>query len=116
MNTWAFAPWPGGPFPYLLELIRSQRGEAFVLKMNGYLEPALSATTHHAEHLTRTVMVAYRAPFPAPESPPAMLFQCLPEVKKQLWGGMFWSRSYYVESVGAMSLDVGLTYIEPGQE
>src|SRR3989440_5681746 len=73
MNTWAFAPWPGGAFPRLLELIRSERGEAFVLKKNGYLEPALLGTTHHTEHLTKTVMAAYRAPFPTPESRLAML-------------------------------------------
>lgn len=73
MNTWAFAPWPGGSFPRLLELIRSERGEAFVLKRNGYLEPALLGTTHYPEHLTRTVMDAYRAPFPTPESRLAML-------------------------------------------
>ena len=73
MNTWAFAPWPGGPFPRLLELIRTERGEAFVLKKNGYLEPALVGTTHHPEHLTKTVMEAYRAPFPTPESRLTML-------------------------------------------
>lgn len=74
MNTWAFAPWPSGPFPRLVELIRSERGEAFVLKKNGYLEPALLGTTHHTEHLTSTVMAAYRAPFPTPESRLAMLY------------------------------------------
>ena len=73
MNTWAFAPWPGGPFPRLLELIRSERGETFVLKRNGYLEPALVGTTHHTEKLTPTVLNAYRAPFPTPESRLAML-------------------------------------------
>ncbi|MDQ2713428.1 MAG: alpha/beta fold hydrolase [Chloroflexota bacterium] len=73
MNTWACAPWPGGPFPRLLELIRSQRGEAFVLKKNGYLEPALLGTTYHTAHLTGSVMAAYRAPFPTPESRLAML-------------------------------------------
>lgn len=73
MNTWAFAPWPGGPFPRLLELIRSDRGEAFVLKKNGYLEPALTGTTFHREKLTATVMEAYRAPFPTPESRLALL-------------------------------------------
>lgn len=73
MNTWAFAPWPGGPFPRMLDLIRSERGEAFVLKKNGYLEPALLGTTHHPEHLTSTVLAAYRAPFPTPESRLAML-------------------------------------------
>lgn len=73
MNTWAFAPWPGGPFPRLLEIIRSERGEAFVLRKNGYLEPALSGTTYHTEKLTNAVMEAYRAPFPTPESRLAML-------------------------------------------
>lgn len=73
MNTWAFAPWPGGPFPRLLELIRSERGEAFVLQKNGYLEPALRGTTYHTEQLTKTVMEAYRAPFPTPESRLALL-------------------------------------------
>jgi len=73
MNTWAFAPWPGGPFPRLLEIIRSERGEAFVLKRNGYLEPALMGTTYHSEKLTQTVMDAYRAPFPTPESRLALL-------------------------------------------
>jgi cis-3-alkyl-4-acyloxetan-2-one decarboxylase len=73
MNTWAFAPWPGGPFPRLLEIIRSERGEAFVLRKNGYLEPTLIGTTHHSEKLTNTVLDAYRAPFPTPESRLAML-------------------------------------------
>ena len=49
MNTWAFARWPGGPFPRMLEIIRSGRGEKFVLEKNGYLEPALLGTTHYAE-------------------------------------------------------------------
>lgn len=73
MNTWAFVPWPGGPFPRVLELIRSERGEKFVLEKNGYLEPALLGTTAHPERLTKTVMDAYRAPFPTPESRLAML-------------------------------------------
>ena len=73
MNTWAFAPWPGGPFPRLLDLIRSERGEKFVLEKNGYLEPALLGTTHHPERLTKTVMDAYRAPFPTPASRLALL-------------------------------------------
>lgn len=34
------------------------------------------------------------------------IFQHFPEVKKQLWGGAFWSRSYYGGSVGDMSMDV----------
>jgi haloalkane dehalogenase len=73
MNTWAFATWPGGPFPRLLELIRSERGEKFVLEKNGYVEPALVGTTHHREHLTKTVREAYQAPFPTPESRLALL-------------------------------------------
>jgi len=73
MNTWAFAPWPGGPFPRLLELIRSERGEKFVLERHGYLEPALRGTTYHVEHLTTTVMEAYRAPFSTPASRLALL-------------------------------------------
>ncbi|HEV2582875.1 MAG TPA: alpha/beta fold hydrolase [Ktedonobacteraceae bacterium] len=72
-NTWAFAPWPGGPFPRLLELIRSERGEAFVLQKNGYLAPALQGTTFHRERLTPEVMQAYQAPYPTPESRLAML-------------------------------------------
>ena len=73
MNTWAFAPCPGGPLPRLLELIRSERGERFVLEKNGYLEPALVGTTHRPENLTKTVLDAYRAPFPTPESRLALL-------------------------------------------
>jgi putative transposase len=44
------------------------------------------------------------------------VFQRFPEVKKQLWGGAFWSRSYYVGSVGDMSVDTILKYIELGQD
>jgi pimeloyl-ACP methyl ester carboxylesterase len=72
LNTWAFAAWPG-PMPRLTELIRSARGESFVLKRNGYLEPALLGAVHYPEHLPQTVMDAYRAPFPTPESRIAML-------------------------------------------
>ncbi len=74
LNTWAFAPWPGGSFPRLLELIRSPRGEAFVLQKNGYLEPALVGTTFHTDALTEPILQAYRAPFPTPESRLAMLW------------------------------------------
>jgi pimeloyl-ACP methyl ester carboxylesterase len=74
MNTWAFAPWPGGSFPRLLELIRSPRGEAFVLQKNGYLEPALLGTTFHKDALSGPILQAYRAPFPTPESRLAMLW------------------------------------------
>jgi haloalkane dehalogenase len=73
MNTWAFAPWPGGPLPRLLEIIRSERGDKFVLERHGYLEPALRGTTYHTERLTTTVMDAYRAPFPTPASRLALL-------------------------------------------
>jgi haloalkane dehalogenase len=73
MNTWAFAPWPGGPLPKLLEIIRSPRGEKFVLEKNGYTEPALKGTTYHAEKITPAVLAAYRAPFPTPESRLALL-------------------------------------------
>jgi haloalkane dehalogenase len=68
LNTWAFAPWPGGAFPRLIEIIRSDRGEAFVLKRNGYVEPAIVGTTHHREKLTPTTLDAYRASFPTPEA------------------------------------------------
>lgn len=44
------------------------------------------------------------------------VFQHFPEVKKQLWGGALWSRSYYVGSVGDMSVDTVLKYIELGQD
>ena len=69
----AFARWPGGPFPRLLEIIRSPRGEKFVIEKNGYVESALLGTTHHPEHLTQTVLDAYRAPFPTPASHTALL-------------------------------------------
>ncbi len=44
------------------------------------------------------------------------VFQPYPLVKKQLWGGAFWSRSYSVGSLGDMSVDTGLKYIESGQD
>ena len=72
-NSWASARWPGAPFPRLIEMIRSSSGEKFVLERNGYLERALTGTTHHAERLTDLVMDAYRAPFPTRESRVAML-------------------------------------------
>jgi haloalkane dehalogenase len=73
MNTWAFAAWPGAPLPRLLEIIRSPRGESFVLAKNGYVRPALLGTTAHPDHLIDTVMGAYLAPFPTPESRRALL-------------------------------------------
>ncbi|MEE9275222.1 MAG: alpha/beta fold hydrolase [bacterium] len=73
MNTWAFARWPGGELPRLLKIIRSGRGEKFVLEKNGYVEPALRGTTHRPENLTEAVMDAYRAPYTAPDSRLALL-------------------------------------------
>ena len=45
-----------------------------------------------------------------------LAFQAFPEIKKQLWGGALWSRSYYVGSVGDMSVETVLKYIELGQD
>lgn len=44
------------------------------------------------------------------------VFQRFPLVKKQLWGGAFWSQSYDVGSVGDMSVDAVLQSIEWGQD
>jgi pimeloyl-ACP methyl ester carboxylesterase len=73
MNTWAFAPWPGGPFPKLLEIIRSKRGENFVLKRNGYVRSAIRGTTYNKHKITQKVLDAYLAPYPTPESRLALL-------------------------------------------
>ena len=43
------------------------------------------------------------------------VFKRYPEVKKQLWGGSFWARSYYVGTVGEMTEEVVKKYIELGQ-
>jgi putative transposase len=43
------------------------------------------------------------------------VFKRFPEVKKQVWGGSFWSRSYYVATVGAMTESTVKKYIEVGQ-
>jgi putative transposase len=40
------------------------------------------------------------------------VFKQFPEVKKQLWGGSFWSRSYYVGTVGDMTESTVKKYIE----
>lgn len=72
-NTWAFARWPGAPFPKLIEMIRSPRGEQFVLEKNGYVARAMAGTVNYPEKLTPDVMNAYLAPFPAPESRRALL-------------------------------------------
>ncbi len=74
MNTWAFAKWPGGPLPRLVNIIRSAKGERFVLEKNAYLEPALKGTTYKSTSLTQTVLAAYHAPFPTPDSRRAMLY------------------------------------------
>jgi len=44
------------------------------------------------------------------------VLQHFAEVKKQLWGGAFWSRSYSVGRVGDMSMETVLKYIEQGQD
>lgn len=43
------------------------------------------------------------------------VFKRHPEVKKQVWGGSFWSRSYYVGTVGDMTEETVKTYIALGQ-
>lgn len=43
------------------------------------------------------------------------VFKQYPEVKKQVWGGSFWARSYYVGTVGEMTEEIVKKYIELGQ-
>ena len=43
------------------------------------------------------------------------VFKRFPEVKRQLWGGSFWSRSYYVGTVGDMTEATVKKYLELGQ-
>jgi putative transposase len=43
------------------------------------------------------------------------VFKRYPEVKKQVWGGSFWSRSYYVGTVGDMTEETVSAYIALGQ-
>lgn len=43
------------------------------------------------------------------------VFKHYPEVKQQLWGGSFWSRSFYVGTVGDMTEERVKRYIESGQ-
>src|SRR5215469_15416164 len=43
------------------------------------------------------------------------VFKRFPAVKKQLWGGSFWSRSYYVGTVGDMTESTVKNYVELGQ-
>lgn len=35
-----------------------------------------------------------------------------PEIKKKLWKGMFWSRSYFLATTGQVTLDVLKKYVE----
>ncbi len=72
-NTWAFARWPGAPFPKLVEMIRSPRGEQFVLEKNGYVARAIAGTVNYPEKITPGVLEAYMAPFPTPASRRALL-------------------------------------------
>jgi len=73
MNTWAFAKWPGGELPRLLEIIRSDKGESFVLEKNGYVKRALLGTANYTENYTPQVLNAYLSPFPDPDSRLALL-------------------------------------------
>lgn len=73
LNTWAFAPWPGGSLPKLFNMIRSNLGEKFVLRRNGYLKPALTGGVYKAENLTTQIFEAYQAPYPTPDSRLALL-------------------------------------------
>ncbi len=43
------------------------------------------------------------------------VFRQFPEVKKQLWGGSFWSRSFYVGTVGDMTEATVKKYILLGK-
>ena len=40
------------------------------------------------------------------------LFTEFPSIKKKLWGGHLWNPSYYIGTVGNMSKDVVLRYIQ----
>lgn len=68
MNTWAFARWPGDTLPRLLTLIRSKRGEKFVLEKNGYLETVISDIAQTSRGNPESLKEAYHAPFPTPDS------------------------------------------------
>ncbi len=73
MNTWAFAQWPGGTFPRIIEIIRSERGDNFVLKRNGYVKNAILGTTYNRTKITESIFGTYLAPYPTPESRLALL-------------------------------------------
>ena len=40
------------------------------------------------------------------------LFMAFPQIKKSLWGGHLWNPSYYIGTVGNISKDVVLKYIQ----
>ncbi len=40
------------------------------------------------------------------------LFIEFPEIKNQLWNGVMWNHSYYIETIGSISEDVIRKYIE----
>ena len=46
------------------------------------------------------------------------VFERVPQVKKQLWGGEFWSNGYYISTVGKHGSETAITqYVkEQGQE
>jgi haloalkane dehalogenase len=54
-------------------MIRSPRGEQFVLEKNGYVARTITGTVNYPEKVTDEVMAAYLAPFPTPESRRALL-------------------------------------------
>lgn len=41
-----------------------------------------------------------------------LLFMAFPQIKKTLWGGHLWNPSYYIGTVGNMSKEVVLKYIQ----
>jgi putative transposase len=41
-----------------------------------------------------------------------MLFRKFPEIKEELWGGSFWSPSYFLATTGQVTLDVLKRYVE----
>jgi putative transposase len=41
-----------------------------------------------------------------------LLFREFPELREKLWGGAFWSPSYFIASTGQVTLDVLKRYVE----
>lgn len=41
-----------------------------------------------------------------------LLFREFPEIKKALWGGKFWSQSYFLATTGQVSLETIKKYVE----